>query len=38
VLAHTDRAVVLEKGLIVMAGASSALANDHDALARALGV
>ena len=38
VLAHTDRAVVLEKGLIVMAGASSALANDHNALARALGV
>ena len=38
VLAHTDRAVVLEKGLIVMAGASSALAGDHDALARALGV
>jgi len=38
VLAHTDRAVVLEKGLIVMVGASSALANDHDALARALGV
>jgi len=38
VLAHTDRAVVLEKGLIVMAGASSALAGDHEALARALGV
>ena len=38
VLAHTDRAVVLEKGLIVMAGASSALTSDHDALARALGV
>jgi branched-chain amino acid transport system ATP-binding protein len=38
VLAHTDRAVVLEKGLIAMAGASSALANDHEALARALGV
>ena len=38
VLAHTDRAVVLEKGLIVMAGASSALASDHEALARALGV
>ena len=38
VLAHTDRAVVLEKGLIVMAGASSVLANDHDALGRALGV
>jgi branched-chain amino acid transport system ATP-binding protein len=38
VLAHTDRAVVLEKGLIVMAGASSALASDHGALARALGI
>ena len=38
VLAHTDRAVVLEKGLIVMAGASSVLASDHEALARALGV
>jgi branched-chain amino acid transport system ATP-binding protein len=38
VLAHTDRAVVLEKGLIVMAGASAALASDHDALGRALGV
>ena len=38
VLAHTDHAVVLEKGLIVMAGASSALAGDHDALGRALGV
>jgi branched-chain amino acid transport system ATP-binding protein len=38
VLAHTDRAVVLEKGLIVMAGASSALASDHEALARALGI
>jgi branched-chain amino acid transport system ATP-binding protein len=38
VLAHTDRAVVLEKGLIVMAGAASALAHDHDGLARALGV
>ena len=38
VLAHTDRAVVLEKGLIVMAGASSTLAGDHDALGRALGV
>ena len=38
VLAHTDRAVVLEKGLIVMAGASSTLASDHEALGRALGV
>jgi branched-chain amino acid transport system ATP-binding protein len=38
VLAHTDRAVVLEKGLIVMAGASAELAQDRDALARCLGV
>ena len=38
VLAHTDRAVVLEKGLIVKAGASRELANDHDALTRHLGV
>jgi branched-chain amino acid transport system ATP-binding protein len=38
VLAHTDRAVVLEKGVIVMAGASSALAAEHEALARHLGV
>lgn len=38
VLAHTDRAVVLEKGLIVKAGASAELAQDHDALARSLGV
>jgi branched-chain amino acid transport system ATP-binding protein len=38
VLAHTDRAVVLEKGLIVKAGASSELAQNHDALARYLGV
>jgi branched-chain amino acid transport system ATP-binding protein len=38
VLAHTDRAVVLEKGLIVMAGASAELAADHEGLARALGV
>ena len=38
VLAHTDRAVVLEKGLIVAAGASAELAQDHDALARFLGV
>jgi branched-chain amino acid transport system ATP-binding protein len=38
VLAHTDRAIVLEKGLIVMAGASADLANDHEALGRALGV
>ena len=38
VLAHTDRAVVLEKGLIVKAGASTELAADHDALTRHLGV
>ena len=38
VLAHTDRAVVLEKGLIVKAGASAELAQDHDALTRHLGV
>jgi branched-chain amino acid transport system ATP-binding protein len=38
VLANTDRAVVLEKGLIVMAGASAALAQDHEGLARCLGV
>jgi branched-chain amino acid transport system ATP-binding protein len=38
VLAHTDRAVVLEKGLIVMAGVSADLANEHEALGRALGV
>ena len=38
VLAHTDSAVVLEKGLIVMAGASAALAADTEGLARCLGV
>jgi branched-chain amino acid transport system ATP-binding protein len=38
VLANTDRAVVLEKGVIVMAGASIDLSRDHDALARNLGV
>ncbi len=38
VLAHTDRAVVLEKGMVVAAGASANLAQDHDALARFLGV
>ena len=38
VLAHTDQAVVLEKGRIVLNGASSALAEDHDALQRWLGV
>jgi len=38
VLAHTDRAVVLEKGLVVMAGDSAALAAESEALARHLGV
>ncbi len=38
VLAHTDRAVVLEKGLIVAAGASAELAKDHESLARHLGL
>jgi len=38
VLANTDRAVVLEKGVIVMSGESAELAQDHDALARVLGV
>jgi len=38
VLAHTDRAVVLEKGLVVMAGESATLAGEGEALARHLGV
>ena len=38
VLAHTDRAVVLEKGVVVREGASSELAADEAALARHLGV
>jgi len=38
VLAHTDHAVVLEKGLVVMQGESSALAAEGEALARHLGV
>jgi|SRR5450432_282512 len=38
VLAHTDDAVVLEKGVVVAAGASSALGADAAALARYLGV
>jgi branched-chain amino acid transport system ATP-binding protein len=38
VLAHTDRAVVMEKGRLVLEGESQALAADHDALARWLGV
>ena len=37
VLAHTDLAVVLEKGRIVLGGESAALARDHDALGRCLG-
>ena len=38
VLAHTDRAVVMEKGLIVIDGSSDALARDAANLARYLGV
>ncbi len=38
VLAHTDRAAVMEKGRIVMAGASDTLAADTAALAQYLGV
>ena len=38
VLAHTDLAVVLEKGRVVLAGESAALAQDHEALGRYLGV
>ena len=38
VLAHTDRALVLEKGVVVREGASAALAADPVALARHLGV
>jgi branched-chain amino acid transport system ATP-binding protein len=38
VLAHTDDAVVLEKGRIVLAGTSAELAADREALARTLGV
>jgi branched-chain amino acid transport system ATP-binding protein len=38
VLAHTDRAAVMEKGRIVMAGASDTLAADTSALAHYLGV
>jgi branched-chain amino acid transport system ATP-binding protein len=38
VLAHTDRAVVLEKGQIVLAGASGELADNAGALSRWLGV
>jgi branched-chain amino acid transport system ATP-binding protein len=38
VLAHTDDAVVLEKGRVVLAGTSAELEADRDALARTLGV
>jgi branched-chain amino acid transport system ATP-binding protein len=38
VLAHTDRAVVLEKGLVVLQGESATLARQPEALARVLGV
>jgi len=38
VLAHTDRAVVLEKGRVVADASSAELAQDPDALARWLGV
>ena len=38
VLAHTDRAVVLEKGLIVLAGASEELTAKPEVLAQVLGV
>jgi branched-chain amino acid transport system ATP-binding protein len=38
VLAHTDRAVVLEKGRVVLAGESAAIGADGAALARYLGM
>ena len=38
VLAHTDRAAILEKGRVVLAGESAALTADSDALTRYLGV
>jgi branched-chain amino acid transport system ATP-binding protein len=38
VLAHTESAVVMEKGRVVLAGESAALAQSHDALAQYLGV
>jgi branched-chain amino acid transport system ATP-binding protein len=38
VLAHTDRAVVLEKGRVVLEGESAALAAQPETLARVLGV
>jgi len=38
VLAHTDRAVVLEKGRVVLAGESAVLSANHGPLAKLLGV
>jgi branched-chain amino acid transport system ATP-binding protein len=38
VLSHTDRALVLEKGRVVLTGESAALARQPDALWRFLGV
>ena len=38
VLAHTDRAVILEKGLVVREGTSAALGADARRLARHLGM
>ena len=38
VLAHTDRAVVLEKGQVVLAGDSAMLSANHGPLAKLLGV
>ena len=38
VLAHTDDAVVLEKGRVVLSGTSARLADDPEALTRLLGV
>jgi branched-chain amino acid transport system ATP-binding protein len=38
VLAHTDRAVILEKGCVVLEGSSAALAADSAALTRHLGM
>ncbi len=38
VLAHTDRAVVLEKGLVVLEGESAAIGANAEALSRHLGV
>jgi branched-chain amino acid transport system ATP-binding protein len=38
VLAHTDRAMVLEKGVVVLQGESAVLAADGEAMGRLLGV